>query len=80
MTKSEFLLSMDELLGLDSGTLQGDEELEELRNWDSTALISLIAMIDSNLGIRVSPRQIVNCSTVEDLLQLAKLKTSAYTR
>jgi hypothetical protein len=71
MTRNEFLMEMDEILGLSTGTLRGEEKLEELENWDSTSLITLIALAASNNGARLSPDQIVNCSTVSDLLQLA---------
>ena len=33
MTREEFLLEIDEILGLRAGTLRGDERLEELENW-----------------------------------------------
>ena len=77
MTQSDFLVEMDEILGLAPGTLQGHERLEELRNWDSTSLITFIALADSNNGISISPEQIVNCSTVADLLRLAKVTAGA---
>jgi acyl carrier protein len=71
MTRNEFLLEVDDILGLPAGTLRGDEKLEELQNWDSTALITLISLADANSGVRISPSQIVNCSTVGELLRLA---------
>jgi acyl carrier protein len=71
MTRDEFLLEMDEILGQPAGTLRGEEKLEELENWDSTSLITLIALADTNNGVHISPDQIVNCSTVADLLRLA---------
>jgi len=77
MTQSDFLVEMDEILGLAPGTLQGHERLEELRNWDSTSLITFIALADSNNGVSISPEQIVNCSTVADLLRLAKVTVGA---
>ena len=77
MTRSDFLMEMDEILGLAPGTLQGHERLEELRNWDSTSLITFIALADSNNGVSISPGQIVNCSTVADLLRLAQVKVGA---
>ena len=40
-TREEFLLEMDEILGLRAGTLRGNENLDELQNWDSTALIGI---------------------------------------
>jgi len=72
MTRDEFLLQMDEILGLPAGTLRGDEKLEELENWDSTSLITFIALADSNTGVNISPAHIVNCFTVGDLLRLAQ--------
>ena len=60
---------MDEILGLPAGTLRGNEKLEELENWDSTSLITFIALADSTAGVNVSPAQIVTCFTVADLLR-----------
>jgi len=77
MNRNEFLLQMDEILDLPAGTLRGDEKLEELTNWDSTSLITFIAMAESNNGANISPGQIVTCSTVADLLQLAQVERSA---
>jgi hypothetical protein len=72
MTYDKFLLEMDDILGLPVGTLRGHERLEELQNWDSTSLITFIALAEDNSGAPVSPAQIVNCSTVADLLRLAR--------
>jgi hypothetical protein len=76
MTSDEFLLQMDEILGLPAGTLRGNEKLEELENWDSTSLISFIALADSAAGANVSPAQVVNCLTVADLLRVARVDIS----
>lgn len=74
MTRDEFLLQIDEILGLRPGTLRGDEKLEDLKNWDSTALISLIALADANNSVPIAPDQVVGCSTVADLLRLAQVE------
>ena len=71
MTREEFLLEMDEILGLHAGTLRGDEKLDELQNWDSTALVSLIALAETENDANISPDEVVGCSTVADLLRLA---------
>jgi len=73
MTKSEFLLEMDNVLDLPSGTLRGHEKLEDLKNWDSTALITLIVLAESNNNVQISPAEIVSCSTVGDILQIAQV-------
>jgi acyl carrier protein len=72
MNRDEFLLEMDEVLDLPAGTLRGPERLEELKNWDSTALITFIALAEENNGVSISPSQIVTCSTVADLLRLVR--------
>jgi acyl carrier protein len=77
MSKDEFLLQMDEILGLPIGTIRGHEKLEELENWDSTALVSFIALADTASGVDIGLEQIVNCSTVADLVQLAQLEGSS---
>lgn len=77
MTRSEFLLEMDDILGLPAGTLQGNEKLEDLQNWDSTALITLMSLAETNNGANMSLQQIVGCSTVGDLLRLAEVGSNA---
>lgn len=77
MTRGEFLLEMDEILGLRTGTLRGDEKLDELQNWDSTALITLIVLAEEANIARISPDQVVGCSTVADLLRLAGVDDSS---
>ena len=77
MTRSEFLLELDQLLELAPATLQGPEKLEELEQWNSMAMIGFIALADTNNGVRVSPRQIVNCATIDDLLRLAQVEAGS---
>ena len=73
MTREEFLMALDEILELTPGTLQGPEKLDELVLWDSTAMVSFIALADSNGKVRVAPRDLGNCETVNDLLRVAKV-------
>jgi len=73
MKRDEFLLAMDDILGLRQGTLIGNEKLEDLENWDSTALISLIALAETTNSVCILPEEVVDCSTVADLLRLAQV-------
>jgi acyl carrier protein len=77
MNRNAFLSEIDEILGLHPGTLQGNEKLEELQNWDSTALIGVIVLAESASDRHISPEQVVNCSTVADLMKLAGVEGSA---
>jgi acyl carrier protein len=74
MTREEFLKEMDDILGLAPGTLKGNEKLEELENWDSTSMISLVALAETNNNVEISPEQIITCTTVEDLLRIAQIQ------
>jgi acyl carrier protein len=71
MNREEFLLQMDEILGLRAGTLRGDERLEDLKNWDSTALIGMVVLAEAANSAEITPDQVIGCATVADILRLA---------
>ena len=70
MSKSELLKSIDELLYLPEGTLTGGENLDDLEGWDSMALVMFMGLADSKAGIKLAPRQLGACVTVNDLAAL----------
>lgn len=72
MNREKFLPLLDEVLELEPGTLKGPEKLEDLENWNSMAMVSFVALVDEHFGYTVSPRQFVNCETIDDLLRLIK--------
>lgn len=73
MGRSEFLKSLDEILELPPGTLQGPEELDDYTLWDSTAMISFMALADGNNGTHLVPRDLAAAKTIDDLVHLAKI-------
>jgi hypothetical protein len=73
MTREQFLNSIDEMVELPRGTLKGPENLNELEHWTSLAVITFLALADSNNRVTLSPRQIIVCTTVSDLLRIAKV-------
>jgi acyl carrier protein len=70
LEKNEFLLSLDELLELEPGTVKGSDTLDSLDGWNSLAVISFMALVDERFGITLQPRQIAGCSTIADLVGL----------
>jgi acyl carrier protein len=72
MDRPTFLPLLDEILELPGGTLKGPEKLEDLENWNSLAMVSFVALVDEHFNYAISPRQFVNCATVDDLLGLIK--------
>ncbi len=70
MNREKFLPALDELFEVPAGTLKGPERLEEFDQWDSLGMVSFIALVNEHCGVTLSPRQFVNCQTVDDLLAL----------
>ena len=75
MTGKDFLRSLDRLLELPRGTLKGPENLDQLEHWNSLAIITFIALADTNNRVRVSPGQLMACKTVSDLLCVAQVES-----
>lgn len=65
---------MDNLLELPDRTLSGPEKLDELENWNSLAMLGYVALADSNNGVTLSPRQIRDCNSINDLGRLAGIE------
>jgi acyl carrier protein len=59
---------------LPRGTLKGDEKLNDLEQWNSLAIISFIALVDTNNRVKVSLGQIMSSVTVSDLLAVAQVE------
>ena len=70
MTKHEFLSELEEILETSPGALEGDEQLADLKGWDSLAVVSLIAMVDERLGTTLSPREIAKAGSIADIVRL----------
>lgn len=76
MEKTVFLQKLDEVMSLPKGTIKGDETLSALKGWDSVALMSFIALLDEDLQIRVTGKQVMQCQTIAELVALAGDKVS----
>jgi len=70
MKKKELLLMFEEIVEADPDTLTGEELIEDLESWDSLAIVNLIALVDENFGITLSPEKIMNSKTVNELISL----------
>lgn len=69
MRNSSFLAALHDLFEVDAGTIQMTSILKEIPGWSSLTFIGLIATIDDEFGLSVSPTTILNSDTVADLLQ-----------
>ena len=77
MTKEEFHHEIETLLEMKSGSIKGSTKLDVIRNWDSLAIVTLIAMFDAKFGVTISPEQIGTCKTVDELFELASAPQTA---
>ncbi len=68
MTITEKLHLLEELFDIEDGTLSEDTKLEEISQWDSMAVISLIAMFDEKYGKTIPPKTIKEFIAVNDIL------------
>ena len=68
MTIAEKLNTLEELLDIPKDTLQEDTELDQLSQWDSMAVITLIAMFDETYGKAITPQTIKGFVTVKDII------------
>lgn len=65
----EKLNLLEEMLELDEGSLNKDMKLNDIKEWDSVAALSLIVLLDEHFGKEISGKQIKELVTVNDILQ-----------
>jgi acyl carrier protein len=70
MNENEFYGYLEELLEVPAGSIAGETALKDLEAWDSLAVISFIAMVDSNYGLTLPAKRIAAAVTVNDLAAL----------
>ena len=73
MDRKQFVGKMEELLEQPSGSMTGDEKLEDLEGWDSMALIRFMALADEQCDRKPTPPEVGRCETVNDLYRLVNL-------
>ncbi|MEY4513051.1 MAG: hypothetical protein RLZZ450_5173 [Pseudomonadota bacterium] len=72
MTRSEFLTMLDDILEQPAGTLQGNEELSSLENWDSLAIVSVIAQVHVETGYTLEAKAVKACTNVGELVAMCE--------
>lgn len=65
----ETIRKIEEMLELKNGVLSEETMLSEVKEWDSLAVISFIALAD-DFNKSVSGQDIKGCKTVGDLVKL----------
>lgn len=68
MTQEEKITMLEDLLELDGGSLKPEMELKEIAEYDSMAKLSLIVMMDEEVGKKLTGEDIQSFNTVQDVL------------
>ncbi len=68
MTKTEKLAMLEDMLELDSGSLNEEIELTTIEEYDSMAKLSLIVLMDDEFGKKLTGEQIREFKTIGDIL------------
>ncbi|MBT3279185.1 MAG: acyl carrier protein [Phycisphaerales bacterium] len=70
MNQAEFLEELEVVLDEDAGTLAPATLIADIEGWDSTGLLSVIALLDGDLGVHVNIDTLRACKTLADLIAL----------
>ena len=77
MSRHDFFLLIDQVLEAPAGTVRGDVLLAHYAQWDSLALLGLIAAVDKNFGLNLPARQLVTARTADEIAALLGDKITA---
>ena len=66
MTQKEKIEALEELFEADAGVLKPETALDTLQ-WDSMAMLSLIALVNEKFGKRLSGVQLRELKTIQDI-------------
>ena len=70
MTNKEKLGLLEEMLDVEANSLEVDMDLNDVENWDSMAVISLISLLDEKFDKQISASQIKAFKSIEDILKI----------
>ncbi len=70
MEKEKKLELLEEALEMDAGTLKEDMVLEEMEEWNSLSMLSLIVLMDEEFGKTIDSTDIRKLVTVKDILDM----------
>jgi acyl carrier protein len=68
MSIKEKLNMLEELFDIEKDTLNEETRLDEISQWDSIAIISLIAIFDDSFGKVITPKEVKKFITIKDII------------
>jgi acyl carrier protein len=68
--KEKFLQIVSEALEKEIQNIQITDHFKEYEEWDSLAILSIMALIEENFGTTISRDNLNKCQTLEDLFKI----------
>lgn len=68
MELTKKLALIEEALDVEEGSLTPETSLDDVEEWDSIAMLSLIAMLDDEFGKTISGKELKGLKSVADIL------------
>jgi acyl carrier protein len=62
-----FIKKLEEVFEMQTGTINSQDIFREYKEWDSMALLSLMAMLEDEYNITIPREDFQKISTIEDL-------------
>ena len=69
MNEKEVICELRLMLELDAAVTQ-DTRLDDLSQWDSMAILNVMALADEKFLVGIAPKQISACRTLGDIARL----------
>lgn len=74
--EAKFLEMISEVFEIEDRTIKISDEFRHYDEWDSLALLSLIAMLDDEYGVEIEEKVLQKLLTLEDLLNEIQTRTT----
>ncbi|MCI8364812.1 MAG: acyl carrier protein [Eubacterium sp.] len=68
MTEKEKIELLEDTLEVDEGSLTADTNLEDIDEFNSMAVLSLIVMFEDEFGKKITGKEIKKYTTIADIL------------
>lgn len=76
MDEETFIRDFEEAVeDIGSGTLSAGTRFRELPEWDSLAVLTVLAMVDSEYGVRLRAEDLKTCETLGEFFALVREKS-----
>lgn len=74
MEMKDFVTKFKEALEIEDMEINSDEKFKELEEWDSLAVLSILAMVNEEYDIIISRVELDTALTIKDLYDIVKNK------